>query len=274
MTETFKPQLKVPAINDPWFIRKDAGGYSPCIPGKPLRAKGNTLANCVGWAWGISAKRENDKQCNIGCVAGKSYPQSAGSWFKKLNGRKSGKVPKLGAVAVWKGKTSGHVATVEEIHADGSILCAESSYNGKIFQTREYPKTFKRTGYTFLGFIYLKTEFSPPKSDKEVAEEVIEGKWGDGADLIRSITDAGYDYDRIMAIVEQILEERNKLKVGDRVQIMDQGSASKNGGKAAYGIGWKRYILKIFPDAEYPYQVGMTSKGVTGYYQASALKKI
>lgn len=274
MAEVFKPQLKAPALDDPWFIRKDAGGYSPCIPGKPLRAKGNTLANCVGWAWGISAKREHDKHCNIGCVAGVSYPQNAGSWFKKLNGRKSGKTPKLGAVAVWKSKKSGHVATVEEIHDDGSILCAESSYNGKIFRTVEYPSNYKKTGYTFLGFIYLKTEFSPQKSDEEIAQEVIDGKWGDGADLVQRLTEAGYDYDSIQTIVDRILEEKNKLHVGDRVRIVNQGAASAAGGKPAYGIGWTRYVLAIHEHAAYPYQIGIAKKGTTGFYKADALQKL
>lgn len=276
MAERFKPQLKAPDLDDPWFIRKDAGGYSPCIPGKPLRAKGNTLANCVGWAWGISAKRENDKKCNIGCVAGVSYPQNAGSWFRKLNGRKSGMTPKLGAVAVWKNKKSGHVATVEEIRPDGSILCAESCYGSTIFRTKEYSNKYAKTGYTFLGFIYLKTEFLPPavkKSDEEIAKEVIQGKWGNGAERVQRLTEAGYDYDTVQAIVNRILDERKDLKVGDKVKIIDQGASTKNGGKPAYGIGWTRFILNIYKDAEFPYQVGITGKGTVGFYKADALEK-
>ena len=66
-----------------------------------------------------------------------------------------------------------------------------------------------------------------------------------------------------------------KLKVGDKVEIIGTGNGSCYGtGQTAYGIGWKRQILKVWKDKKYPYQVG-NSKGVTiGFYQESALKKI
>ena len=269
----FKPALKAPAMNDPWFLRKDVGGYSPCIPGNPLRNNGSVLANCVGWAWGISAYRENDKNCDIGCVAGVPWPQGAGSWFNKLNGRKSGMTPKLGAVAVWKTASSGHLATVEDIYPDGSVLCAESGYNAYVWRTRKYPKNMYKPGYTFLGFIYLKVDYdSPRKTNREIAEEVIERKWGNGHERVERLTAAGYDYDEIQSLVNDILHDRKPLKVGDSVRIIGKGAASKDGGKSAYGIGWTRRILKIWTGSAFPYQVGNNS-GTTGFYPASSLEK-
>lgn len=270
----FKPQLKAPSLADPWFIRKESGGYSPCIPGVPLRNPGSTLANCVGWAWGISACREGNVNCDIGCVAGVPWPQGAGSWFNKLNGRKSGMVPKLGAVAVWKTSGSGHVATVEEIYPDGSVLCAESGYNAYIWRTRKYSKTMYKPGYTFLGFIYLKVDFTPTptKSVKEIAEEVITGKWGNGHERVEKLTAAGYDYDEVQTLVNEILHSKRALAVGDNVKIVGKGAASKDGGSPAYGIGWSRKILKIWPGSKYPYQVG-NKTGTTGFYPASSLEK-
>ena len=64
------------------------------------------------------------------------------------------------------------------------------------------------------------------------------------------------------------------LKKGDKVKIVDKGNGSSYGKSgAAYGIGWQREILDIYADRPYPYRVG-NSKGTTGYYKASALKKI
>ena len=41
----------------------------------------------------------------------------------------------------------------------------------------------------------------PKKSNAEVAVEVWEGKWGDGDERKRRLTEAGYDYDAVQEIV-------------------------------------------------------------------------
>ena len=65
-----------------------------------------------------------------------------------------------------------------------------------------------------------------------------------------------------------------ELKVGDKVKIIAKGNGSSYGdSNTAYGIGWKREILKIWSGRAFPYQVG-NSTGTTGFYKASALQKI
>lgn len=65
-----------------------------------------------------------------------------------------------------------------------------------------------------------------------------------------------------------------ELKVGDKVKIISEGRASSYGDlPIAYGIGWIRYIKKIYSDRPYPYQVGNDS-GTTGFYKKEALKKV
>ena len=56
------------------------------------------------------------------------------------------------------------------------------------------------------------------------------------------------------------------LHVGDNVEIIDTGNASSWGrlGKA-YGIGYKRFIKRIWVGRPFPYQVG-NEKGTTGFY--------
>ncbi len=66
----------------------------------------------------------------------------------------------------------------------------------------------------------------------------------------------------------------NELTVGDRIQILLPGRASKDGsGKIAWGIGYKRTILSIDPNASFPYQIGKDT-GTTGFYKRNALKKL
>ena len=65
-----------------------------------------------------------------------------------------------------------------------------------------------------------------------------------------------------------------ELNVGDAVEIIGTGNGSAYGGSnTAYGIGWKRQILKIWNGKPYPYQVG-NNTATTGFYKAEALKKI
>ena len=48
------------------------------------------------------------------------------------------------------------------------------------------------------------------KSIEELAQEVLEGKWGNGADRVKRLTEAGYNYNAVQNRVNQIIAERNK----------------------------------------------------------------
>lgn len=43
------------------------------------------------------------------------------------------------------------------------------------------------------------------KSDAEIAKEVLDGKWGNGQDRVNNLTNAGYDYNTIQRLVNQML---------------------------------------------------------------------
>ena len=105
---------------------------------------------------------------------------NAENWYiNTSDGYKRGKTPKIGAVICWrKGKAgysadgAGHVAFVEKINADGTIVVSNSNYSG----TRFFLKTIKApwnigTGLTFQGFIYPPVELTPtpPKSSFTVS---------------------------------------------------------------------------------------------------------
>ena len=68
---------------------------------------------------------------------------------------------------------------------------------------------------------------------------------------------------------------------GTWVKIIRFGNVNSLGtGSKAYGIGWKRQILRVYKNRKYPYQVGLIGKGIggrdatTGFYQANALRKL
>lgn len=51
-------------------------------------------------------------------------------------------------------------------------------------------------------------EASKKKTIDELAQEVLDGKWGSGAERKRRLTEAGYDYDAVQAKVNEIISKR------------------------------------------------------------------
>lgn len=69
------------------------------------------------------------------------------------------------------------------------------------------------------------------------------------------------------------------FKEGDKVKIIGKGNGQADGkGQVAYGIGYVRYITKIYSKSAYPYQVGNKGKtdgaNTLGFYKANALRKL
>ena len=143
----FKPRLTRPEAGNPYYCR---GKYAVgIIPGSPLDAGCDVLANCVGYAAG----RFNEI-IGQNCFVHFRYAPDPDQWIvlAQAEGLRTGSEPQLGAVAVWRH----HVAIVEEIHADGSITTSESGYGcANPFWTSKRSKNGGSWGGEgFLGFIY------------------------------------------------------------------------------------------------------------------------
>ena len=54
-------------------------------------------------------------------------------------------------------------------------------------------------------------EIKPLKSVLEVAQEVIDGKWGDGEERKKRLSDAGYDYESVRAEVNKIYNTKKEV---------------------------------------------------------------
>lgn len=120
----------------------------------PFTAAGYGLPNCTCYAWG--------RFWEIGDFEGNAsnkptLPTSdAGLWFSKVSGYETGQTAKLGAVVCWSDNSggAGHVAIVEVVNSDGSIITSNSAYNSTYFYTKEIGSDYSLSGYTFQGFIY------------------------------------------------------------------------------------------------------------------------
>lgn len=121
----------------------------------PFYQAGYGLPNCTCYAWGRfweigEGKAENRPTLSTG---------NAEDWYNYSDGYQRGNKPALGAVlCLADGPYSGdgHVAVVEEINSDGSIVVSESAYNAYYFKTETlYPPNYlPAAGYRFQGFIY------------------------------------------------------------------------------------------------------------------------
>lgn len=79
---------------------------------------------------------------------------------------------------------------------------------------KDYPSIIKNAHLN--GFTDAKEPDSPvipelPKKNvDELAKEVIDGKWGNGAEREKRLTEAGYNYDEVQARVNELMKEKNQ----------------------------------------------------------------
>lgn len=240
MYESEARQLKLVLTRDSkYFIPHTKGGYSKYVNVRNTKTN-CLLPNCTSGAYGVSMQ-----YCQTTDYTKVDLPRAdAGNWYPNCNWKKS-KFPVIGAVCCWKNGSKGHVGIVVDVvrNANGNataVVVLESSYYG-------YNKLDWREGKTYKYNANTGT-----------------------------LTKSGYTFQGYLLNPNIQLDPKPEgLKVGDKVQITGKGNSRRDGkGKTSGGIGYKRQILKIFPNDKFPYQVGNAKGTITGYYTASALKKI
>lgn len=125
----------------------------------PFYRDGYGMPNCTCYAWG--------RFYELGGGRPSLCLWNAEEWFRYDDGYERGQTPRLGAIAVWsKGSLdtgddgAGHVAVVERIYDDGSILTSNSAWGGSVFYTEKVANDYDLGGtYKFEGFIYHPINF-------------------------------------------------------------------------------------------------------------------
>lgn len=149
----YKPRLEKPEKGNKYYIRKQEGGYSPCIQGNPLDSDCNVLSNCVGYAVGRFNEIGGYEKCMyLGSTNAENMVALAKGQCLNISDK-----PTLGGCMTWEGAGSlaGHVAIVEKINDDGTIVTSESGYGYKAFYTtvRKPPNYETSQSYKFIGCI-------------------------------------------------------------------------------------------------------------------------
>lgn len=213
--KTFRLRTKAPDLNDPNFNYPK----NPC-----LRISGShCIPNCVGFVYG----------CWLEMFGAHKLPTTDARTFYGhwVDGYSRSQTPKLGAIACWNG-VHGHVAIVVGIHSD-HITVAQSNYGGTYFEVVNCYR-MSNGGYKshagntkFQGFVYPPDGFvyadRPMESNETIAREVIQGKWGNGADRKKRLQNAGYNYTVIQSIVNALMAGRNTKTVSELAREVIQG---------------------------------------------------
>lgn len=136
-------------------------------------------------------------------------------WFEKR--KQVVKEPQAGDIVFFKYPTNNrrtnHVGLVVSVH-DKVINTIEGNTSntaqgsqdngGMVAQRNRYSNI---VAYARPKYIQgLLTNITDCKPAEEIAMEVIDGKWGCGNDRRQKLTNAGYDYEQIQKIVNQILK--------------------------------------------------------------------
>ena len=180
----FTPRLTRPEAGNKYYIRRQNGGYSTAILGKPTDPQCNVLGNCVGYGVGRFHEIANCPAFNL------IDPVNAENLFEngKQHGLRTGQTPELGALIIWqKGPTqsgsdgAGHVAVVEKIMHDGdvtTIVTSESGYGAsKPFWTTTRRAPYPNgDGYKLLGFVYQPKKCNPYPVPTRVLKQGCNGK--------------------------------------------------------------------------------------------------
>lgn len=153
--------------NNKYYIRTVTGGLNGAVAGNPTQPYANVLDNCVGYANGRFNESINDPDLK-GVVKAFKYQLvcNAENFIEsaKRQGLKISSTPIEGGIMVWqKGRTlsdndgAGHVAFVERVYDDGSILTSESGWDSWAFKTVRRDNSNGRWGqnslYKFRGCI-------------------------------------------------------------------------------------------------------------------------
>lgn len=170
---SYTPRTTRPNDRDPFWTKTTYGGYNEQILGNPVNIawSGSVLPNCTGYVhgrWMELANQPYDFPRDI-------LPYGNASTYYGNSSAEKGQDPKLGACMVW-GVGAGHVAIVEEIIDNDTVLTSESDYGGDsggtVFVTRTRHRGWNwgyYAGYSraFLGFLYhpniTPTTPPPPK---------------------------------------------------------------------------------------------------------------
>ena len=141
---SYNPRFDCPSQDNKYYN----SGINPYVSAGYGMFQNN--GNCTAYAYGRFMENLNQDWCNLSV-------NDAEDFFDHSDEYERGQTPRLGAIICWEGKGSlaGHVAVVEEIREDGTIVTSNSAWESSLFYLKELrPPYDMGSNYRFQGFIY------------------------------------------------------------------------------------------------------------------------
>ena len=101
--------------------------------------------------------------------------------------------------------------------SDGSISGINHRCDMNYCYKDDFPETIKSSGLN--GF--AKNSNSPEKSINELAKEVLENKWGTGEERKTRLTEAGYNYNEVQSIVNEMVKEKEEVQAREETKTIE-----------------------------------------------------
>lgn len=151
-----------------------------------------------------------------GLLAGDFNDYTVASAQLYKNKKAWGTIPKIGAQIFFKNSTrichtglvydidNQYVYTVEGNTSGASGVIPNG---GGVCKKKYRLNNSKIAGYGYPNYDEEKKIATKKKSNQTIAKEVVAGKWGNGAARKKALTEAGYDYDVIRKLVNELLKK-------------------------------------------------------------------
>lgn len=186
--------------------------HKPLARGYKMKATDH-WCDCFVSACAIKANAVDIIGTEVGCENHIAIFKKKGIWIEDGTVK-----PEVGDIILfnWDDKTqpndggADHIGIVEQVYGN-TIVCIEGNYDDKVG---------RRTINVGWGYI---RGYARPKYDAEtvvtttnkksltvIANEVIRGTWGNGAQRKNALTKAGYNYDEVQAKVAEIIASNKK----------------------------------------------------------------
>lgn len=134
-------------------------------------------------------------------------------------------------IASWsKGKPSGINAGLWQFGGSTNVIRSNKVagvVTDQNYAYKDYPSIIKEAGLNGYGSGSVAP--TPGKTIEQLAQEVIQGVWGNGQDRKNALTNAGYDYSAVQARVNEILGTSSKPAKKSNEEIANEVIAGKWG---------------------------------------------
>lgn len=210
------------------------------------------------------------KSCGAGCKFSAQYYKKAGRFFDK---------PEEGdQIFFYVGGDINHTGIVTKVD-DKKVYTTEGN-SGDMVKDHSYNKdgNKKIAGYgrprwneeanTIADTAPTKPTQKPQndaqKSLDDIAKEIIAGKWGNGKERQKKLTEAGYDYNAIQKIVNQMLNANKPKPVEDKNTFIGTVNTVRLPLNVRSGAGTKYHIKKMLPKGS---KVELFKTNYNGWYK-------